>query len=73
MPGADIGDQLERFAANTLEYIRRERHLAVDALELPDCRVDFKRRQTLVVVRGIDYREDLLALHARYLREMSRC
>jgi uncharacterized membrane-anchored protein len=66
-----VGEQLELFAANTLEYLRRERHLAVDEPDLPDSRVEFKNRQTLVVVRGIDFREDLLALHrSGYLREM---
>jgi uncharacterized membrane-anchored protein len=66
-----VGEQLELFAANTLEYLRNERHLAVDEPELPDTRIDFKQRHTLVVVRGIDFREDLLALHrSGYLREM---
>jgi uncharacterized membrane-anchored protein len=66
-----VGEQLELFAANTLEYLRHERHLAIDSPDLPESRVDFKHRQTLVVVRGIDFREDLLALHrSGYLREM---
>jgi uncharacterized membrane-anchored protein len=66
-----VGEQLELFAANTLEYLRRERHLATDDPDLPDTRVSFKGRQTLVVVRGIDFREDLLALHrSGYLREL---
>lgn len=66
-----VGEQLEQFAANTLEYLRRERHLATDNPDLPPSRVEFKQRQTLVVVRGIDFREDLLALHrSGYLREI---
>jgi len=66
-----VGEQLELFAANTLEYLRRERHLATDDPELPPTRVDFSGRHTLVVVRGVDYREDLLALHrSGYLREV---
>jgi uncharacterized membrane-anchored protein len=67
----NVGEQLELFAANTLEYLRRERHLATDQPDLPDTRVEFKNRQTLMVVRGIDFREDLLALHrSGYVREL---
>lgn len=66
-----VGEQLEMFAANTLEYLRQERHLATDSPDLPPSTVDFHHRQTLVVVRGIDFREDLLALHrSGYIREM---
>ncbi|MEX0848010.1 MAG: putative cytokinetic ring protein SteA [Ilumatobacteraceae bacterium] len=66
-----VGEQLELFAANTLEYLRQERHLATDSPDLPPSTVDFHHRQTLVVVRGIDFREDLLALHrSGYIREM---
>lgn len=66
-----VGEQLEQFAANTLEYLRRERHLATDNPDLPASTVVFTGRQSLVVVRGIDYREDLNALHTSgYLREM---
>jgi uncharacterized membrane-anchored protein len=68
---SNVGEQLALFAANTLEYLRRERHLATDDPDLPPTKVEFKNRQTLVVVRGIDYREDLSALHrSGYIREM---
>src|SRR5690606_5360716 len=68
---SNVGEQLELFAANTLEYLRRERHLATDNPDLPPSAVEFKGRQTLVVVRGIDFREDLLALHrSGYIREL---
>jgi uncharacterized membrane-anchored protein len=68
---SNVGEQLEMFAANTLEYLRRERHLATDNPDLPPSTVQFKGRQTLVVVRGIDFREDLAALHqSGYVREM---
>jgi uncharacterized membrane-anchored protein len=67
----NVGEQLELFAANTLEYLRRERHLATDQPDLPLTTVQFKNRQTLIVVRGIDFREDLLALHrSGYVREL---
>ena len=66
-----VGDQLELFAANTLEYLRQERHLATDAPDLPPTRIDFTDRHALVVVRGIDYKDDLAALkRSGYLREL---
>ncbi len=65
-----IGDELERFATNTLTHLRHERHLATDDLAVPDIGVAFAGRHALVVVRGHDYREDLLALkRTRYVEE----
>lgn len=65
-----MGDELERFAANTLEYLRREGHLLVDNPDIPDIPVDFRGRQVLVVVRGVDYKKDLELLErSGYLRE----
>ena len=64
-----MGDELERFAENTLEFMRRERGLLFDAVAVPDLDVDMAGRHVLIVVRGHDYREDLEALRA-YVREM---
>jgi uncharacterized membrane-anchored protein len=66
---AGIGEQLDRFARNTLEYLDREKALLTDHVGIPDTRVSFAERQALVVVRGHDYREDLNALRP-YIREM---
>ncbi|MEA3057163.1 MAG: hypothetical protein QOD30_2595 [Actinomycetota bacterium] len=67
-----LGEELERFASNTLEYLRREKHLVVDDLDVPDVGVDMKGRHALVAVRGPDYREDLTALRqSGYLQEVS--
>jgi len=63
-----IGTELERFAENTLEYIRREAHDTFEPVELPPLRTGFKGRHALVVVRGHDYRSDLAALRP-YIRE----
>jgi uncharacterized membrane-anchored protein len=57
-----IGDELERFAVNTLEYIEKEARLVFDPLEIPELRTRFEGRHVLVVVRGHDYKEDLRAL-----------
>jgi uncharacterized membrane-anchored protein len=67
---ASMGEELERFAENTLEYLRRERHLVIDEPDIPDVPVDMKDRHVLVAVRGSDYRDDLLALRrSGYLNE----
>src|SRR5688572_29180767 len=39
-----MGDELERFAENTLEYMRRERNLILDTPELPDLDIDLAGR-----------------------------
>jgi uncharacterized membrane-anchored protein len=65
---AEMGAELEAFAVNTLEWIRREARLTFDPLVLPPLRADFRGRHALVVVRGHDYRSDLAALRA-YIRE----
>jgi uncharacterized membrane-anchored protein len=65
-----IGDELERFAENTLEYMRNERHLLLETPDLPTLTVDLVGRHVLIVVRGHDYREDLDALRSTYVREM---
>lgn len=57
-----IGDELEQFAVNTLEYIEKEARLTFAPIKLPDLQADFDDRHALVVVRGHDYREDLRAL-----------
>ena len=63
-----IGDELRRFASNTLEYVEREADLTFLPLELPSLRAEFRGRHALVVVRGHDYQADLAALRA-YIRE----
>jgi uncharacterized membrane-anchored protein len=65
-----IGAELEAFAVNTLEYIRREARLSFEPIELPELSCDFRGRHALVVVRGYDHRSDLAALRP-YIREYS--
>ena len=65
---AGLSTQLEAFAANTMEYMKRERALLLDGVGVPDIRTKFEGRHALVVVRGYDYKEDLAALRP-YIRE----
>lgn len=67
---SQIGDELELFARNTLEYIGKESTLAFEPVELPPLKTEIRGRHALVVVRGHDYREDLRALKP-YIREFA--
>ncbi len=64
----EIGDELRRFARNTLEYVDKEATLAFDPLTLPHLKTDFRGRHALVVVRGHDYKHDLRTLRP-YIKE----
>jgi uncharacterized membrane-anchored protein len=65
---AMVALQIESFAANTLEFLRREHSLLTDGIPLPAMETDMAGRHALVVVRGYHYREDLAALRP-YIRE----
>jgi uncharacterized membrane-anchored protein len=65
---AGLSVQLESFATNTMEYLRKERDLLLDGIGVPDVRTRFEGRHALVVVRGYHYQEDLLTLRP-YIRE----
>ena len=67
---SNMGDELQRFAENTLSYIQREGHLLIDDPDIPEIPVDFRGRHVLVVVRGVDYKKDLQLLRrSGYLKE----
>ena len=66
-----VRSELGSFARNTLEYLEREPQVLTDELEIPPLRHQLQRRHVLVVVRGIDYREDLAALRrSGYMSDM---
>jgi uncharacterized membrane-anchored protein len=65
---AGLSVQIEAFAANTIEFLRKERDLLLDGIGVPDIRTVIDGRQALLVVRGYHYREDLQALRP-YIRE----
>lgn len=64
-----LGDELELFALNTLEYLQRDRHLAIEPVTIPKLRTAITGRHVLVVVRGFDYKDDLAHLRS-YVKEM---
>jgi uncharacterized membrane-anchored protein len=65
---AGLSTQLEAFTANTLEYLRQERDLLLDGVGVPAVHTAMDGKHVLIVVRGYDYREDLVALRP-YIRE----
>ena len=65
---AGLATQLEAFAANTMEYLLKERDLLLDGVGVPEIRTRLEGRHALIVVRGYDYRQDLRALRP-YIRE----
>ncbi|WP_432879426.1 putative cytokinetic ring protein SteA [Kribbella sp. CA-245084] len=65
---AGLSTQLEAFTANTLEYLRREKDLLLDGVGVPHIHTSMEGKHVLIVVRGYDYRDDLVALKS-YIRE----
>jgi uncharacterized membrane-anchored protein len=65
---AGVAIQIDSFADNTMEFLRRERDLLTDGVPVPRLATKMDGRHVLVVVRGYRYREDLRALRP-YIRE----
>ena len=63
-----VGHAIERFAENTMQYIRQESELLSGKLDFPELDTIFRDRDVLVVVRGVDHQRDLKALRT-YIRD----
>lgn len=66
---AEIGEALEAFAHNTVQYMLEERDLLAGRIELPRFDTDFRDRPVLIVVRGVDHKRDIKALRP-YIRDL---
>ena len=66
---AEIGEALEAFAHNTVQYMLEERDLLAGRIELPRFDTDFRDRPALIVVRGVDHKRDIKALRP-YIRDV---
>ncbi|RYD02508.1 hypothetical protein N752_24575 [Desulforamulus aquiferis] len=60
---------LSRFIHNTLDYARNEIDFVCGGLSMPEVATEFKDRHTLIVVRGHNYKEDLIAIKS-YIDEV---
>lgn len=57
-----IGEELERFVRNTMEYLEAERDLVLRGEGMPEIHTPIAGRPAVVVVRGTEFRKDLQAL-----------
>lgn len=64
-----LGEELAGFAENTLEFLKRERHVMLERPAPPDLGIRFAGRHVLVCVRGASTDSDLREL-LPYIREM---
>ncbi len=65
---ANLSDELDHFARNTLEFLAAEKSLLFDPIDAPRLKTKFEHRHVLIVVRGEGYKEDLAMLRD-YLRD----
>jgi uncharacterized membrane-anchored protein len=66
---AAMGEELERFVRNTMEYLQVERDLVLRGEGFPQLQTKLKGRAAVVVVRGHEYKEDLRTLRP-YISDM---
>ncbi len=59
---AGLSDQIDAFAENTMQYMRLEKELLLEGVGVPEVATDFDGRHVLIVVRGYEYRSDLVTL-----------
>ena len=57
-----IGDRLEGFVRNTMDYLQAERGLVLEGAGMPDVATQIAGRDVVVVVRGKEFRRDLQTL-----------
>ncbi len=65
----NIGQELDRFIDNTIEYAKREKGMILGDVEIPKMATKFADRHVLVVVRGHNYKDDLHAM-INYIEEV---
>lgn len=66
----NLEKELDSFIENTLDYAKKEKNLIIGNLKLPYIDTKLKNRHVLVVVRGKDYKKDLLAIKT-YIKELN--
>ncbi|HVL89119.1 MAG TPA: putative cytokinetic ring protein SteA [Actinomycetota bacterium] len=59
---ASVGEELERFVVNTMDYLQTEGDMILRGEGIPFVRTDFRGRHALIVVRGHDFKQDLRTL-----------
>lgn len=59
---AGMSAQLEAFAANAIEYMKRERSLLLDGVGIPEITTDMENRQVMLVAASADTAKELKKL-----------
>jgi len=66
----NLENELGEFIDNTLEYAKKEKKFIIQGLDLPELNAKISNRHVLVVIRGKNYKEDLMAIKS-YIKEMN--
>lgn len=66
----NIDKELESFIENTLTYAKKEKVLVTGKIQIPKIDSVIKGRHVLVVVRGMDYKMDLITIKS-YIRDVN--
>lgn len=65
----NLGEELDRFIDNTIEYAKKEKGFILGEVEIPKVKTKYRGKQVLIVVRGQDYKEDLATMIS-YIEEV---
>jgi len=66
----NIGMVLEKFVQNTMEYAQQEQEFLLGDIAVPSTKTGFENRHTLIVVRGQNYKDDLVAIRS-YIEDVN--
>jgi len=66
---SNLEKELDKFIENTLEYAKKEKELVLEKGNMPQLKTKLANKHALVVVRGKDYKKDLLAIQ-NYINEV---
>lgn len=65
----NLENELDKFIENTLEYAKKEKELVLEKGNIPNIKTEMANKHALVVVRGKDYKKDLMAIQ-NYIKEV---
>ncbi|MDD3839181.1 MAG: putative cytokinetic ring protein SteA [Clostridia bacterium] len=65
----NVKNELNKFIDNTLKYAKLEKDFFIDEIEVPNIKTNIYGRHVLVVIRGKNYKEDLMAIKS-YIDEI---
>lgn len=65
----NLEEELDKFIENTLEYAKKEKYFITENISIPPIKTRLRNRHALVVVRGKEYKEDLMTIRS-YIQEV---